>query len=62
MQHDTLSQQCFYKANRDIKALAEALGTTEQIALNMQNLLAETVVDGINKIDFFNDEKPKVLK
>ena len=43
------------------KALAEALGTTEQIALKYAKLVNETVVEGINKINFFNDEKP-ILK
>ena len=51
-----------YRANRDIKALAEALGTTEQIALKYAKLVGETVVEGINKIDFFNEEKPKLVE
>lgn len=50
-----------YRANRDIKALAEALGTTEQIALKYAKLVGATVVEGINKIEFFDDVKP-VLK
>jgi hypothetical protein len=41
--------------------LADALGTTEQIALKYAKLVNETVVDGINKIKFFADEKP-ILK
>ena len=51
----------FYRVTKDIKALAEALGTTEQIALKYAKLVNETVVEGINKINFFNDEKP-ILK
>ncbi len=47
----------FYRATKDIKALAEALGTTEQIALKYAKLVSETVVDGINAIEFFDDEK-----
>jgi len=51
----------FYRVTKDIKALADALGTTEQIALKYAKLVNETVVDGINKIKFFADEKP-ILK
>jgi hypothetical protein len=47
----------FYRQTRDIKPLAEALGTTEEIALKYAKLVGQTVVDGINKIDFFDDEK-----
>ena len=48
----------FYRVTKDIKALADALGTTEAQALKYAKLVGETVVDGINKIKFFNDEKP----
>ena len=51
----------FYRVTRDIKALADALGTTEAQALKYAKLVNETVVDGINKIKFFDDEKP-ILK
>lgn len=51
-----------YRANKDIKALAEALGTTEQIALKYAKLVGETVVQGINKINFFDNEKPKLVE
>ena len=51
----------FYRVTKDIKALADALGTTEAQALKYAKLVGETVVAGINKIKFFNDEKP-VLK
>jgi len=47
----------FYRETRDIKALAEALGTTEEIALKYAKLVGQTVVDGINKIKFFDEEK-----
>jgi integrase len=52
----------FYRVTRDIKALAEALGTTEQIALKYAKLVGDTVVDGINKIEFFDNEKPKLVE
>jgi hypothetical protein len=51
----------FYRVTKDIKATADAIGTTEQQALKYAKLVGETVVDGINKIKFFDDEKP-VLK
>ena len=51
----------FYRATRDLKALAEALGTTEKTASKYAKLVGGTMVDGINKINFFDDEKP-VLK
>ena len=51
----------FYKATKDLKALAEALGTTEKTASKYAKLVGGTMVDGINKINFFDDEKP-VLK
>jgi integrase len=51
----------FYRVTKDIKALADALGTTEAQALKYAKLVGETVVAGINKIKFFDDEKP-VLK
>ena len=47
----------FYRETRDIKALAEALGTTEEIALKYAKLVGQTVVDGINKIKFFDEDK-----
>ena len=47
----------FYRQTRDIKALAEALGTTEEIALKYAKLVGQTVVDGINKIKFFDEDK-----
>ena len=52
----------FYRQTRDIKALADALGTTEQIALKYAKLVGETVVDGINKIEFFETETPKLVE
>ena len=51
----------FYRVTKDIKATADALGTTEAQALKYAKLVGETVVAGINKIKFFDDEKP-VLK
>ena len=51
----------YYSATKDIKATAEALGVTEKIALKYAKLLEDTMVEGINKIKFFDDEKP-VLK
>jgi integrase len=51
----------YYSATKDIKATAEALGVTEKIALKYAKLLEDTMVEGINKIIFFDDEKP-VLK
>ena len=51
----------FWINTPDIKALAEALGTTEAIAMKYAKLVGETTVQGINKIKFFADEKP-VLK
>jgi integrase len=52
----------FYRVTRDIKALAEALGTTEQIALKYAKLVGNTVVEGINKIEFFENNNKTVLK
>ena len=43
----------FYRATRDLKALAEALGTTEKTASKYAKLVGGTMVDGINKINFF---------
>jgi len=51
----------FYRVTKDLKALAEALGTTEAQASKYAKLDGESVVEGINKIKFFDDEKP-VLK
>jgi integrase len=51
----------FWINTPDIKALAEALGTTEAIAMKYAKLVGETTVQGINKIKFFADEKP-ILK
>jgi site-specific recombinase XerC len=51
----------FYRVTKDLKALAEALGTTEAQASKYAKLDGETVVEGINKIKFFDDEKP-ILK
>jgi len=48
----------YYSATKDIKATAEALGVTEKIALKYAKLLEDTMVEGINKIIFFDDEKP----
>ena len=50
----------FYRETKDLKALAEALGTTEAQASKYAKL-DESVVVGINKIKFFKDEKP-ILK
>ena len=47
----------FWKQTKDLKALAQALGTTEEIALKYAKLVGDTVVDGINKIEFFDNEK-----
>ncbi len=51
----------FYRVTKDLKALAEALGTTEAQASKYAKLDGEPVVEGINKIKFFDDEKP-ILK
>ena len=51
----------FWMLTPDIKALADALGTTEAQAMKYAKLVGETTVTGINKIKFFNKEKP-VLK
>jgi site-specific recombinase XerC len=48
----------FYRVTKDLKALAEALGTTEAQASKYAKLDGEPVVEGINKIKFFDDEKP----
>jgi integrase len=50
----------FYRVTKDIKALAEALGTTEAQASRYAKLDVP-VEEGINKIKFFGDEKP-ILK
>ena len=47
----------FYRVTKDLKALAEALGTTEAQASKYAKLDGEPVVEGINKIKFFDDEK-----
>ena len=41
-----------YRANRDIKALVKASGTTEQIALKYAKLVGETVVRELIKLIF----------
>ena len=51
----------FWAQTKDLKALAEALGTTEAHASKYAKLDGEPVVEGINKIKFFDDEKP-ILK
>lgn len=51
----------FWEQTKDIKALAEALGTTEAQASKYAKLFGEKMVEGINKIKFFDDEKP-ILK
>jgi len=51
----------FYRVTKDLKALAEALGTTEAQASKYAKLDGEPVVEGINKIKFFDDDKP-ILK
>jgi len=48
----------FYRVTKDLKALAEALGTTEAQASRYAKLDGEPVVEGINKIKFFGEEKP----
>ena len=53
-------RQCIIELTEILKRL-QALGTTEQIALKYAKLV-ETVVQGINKIDFFNEEKQNLLK
>jgi len=50
----------FYRVTKDIKALAEALGTTEAQASRYAKLDVP-VEEGINKIKFFGEEKP-ILK
>jgi integrase len=50
----------FYRVTKDIKALSEALGTTEAQASRYAKLDVP-VEEGINKIKFFGDEKP-ILK
>ncbi len=47
----------FYRVTKDLKALAEALGTTEAQASKYAKLDGEPVVEGINKIKFFDNEK-----
>ena len=51
----------FWEQTKDLKALADALGTTEAQASKYAKLFGETMVEGINKIKFFEDEKP-ILK
>ena len=51
----------FYRVSKDLKALADALGTTEAQASKYAKLDGEPVVEGINKIKFFGEEKP-ILK
>ena len=48
----------FWRQTKDLKALAEALGTTEAQAMKYAKNFNESVVEGINKIKFFQDEKP----
>ncbi len=50
----------FYRVTKDIKGLAEALGTTEAQASRYAKLDVP-VEEGINKIKFFGEEKP-ILK
>jgi len=51
----------YYNATKDIKAGAKALGVTEKTFLKYAKLMENTVVEGTNKIKFFNREKP-ILK
>ena len=46
-----------YAATKDIKAGAEALGVTEKTFLKYAKLMSNAVVEGTNKIKFFNREK-----
>ena len=48
----------FWIRTKDLKALAEALGTTEAQAMKYAKNFNESVVQGINKIKFFPEDKP----
>ena len=50
----------FWEQTKDLKALADALGTTEAQASKYAKLFGETMVEGINKIKFFDVDVPKL--
>jgi integrase len=53
----------FYRVTKDLKALAEALGTTEAQASRYAKLDGEPIKEGIDKIDFYgNKDKPKLAE
>ena len=52
----------FWIKTKDLKALAEALGNTEAMAAKYAKLVGETSVEGINKIEFFETETPKLIQ
>ena len=47
---------------KDLKALAEALGNTEAMAAKYAKLVSETSVKGIDQIEFFETETPKLIQ
>jgi integrase len=51
-----------WRENKDSKTLAAALGTTEAIALKYAKVVGGDNVESINKIKFFEEEKPKLIQ
>ena len=51
-----------WRVNKDSKTLAAALGTTEAIALKYAKVVGGDNVESINKIKFFEEEKPKLIQ
>ncbi len=51
-----------WRQNRNIKTLAAALGTTEAIAMKYAKLVDVDLVESIDQIQFFPEEKPKLTQ
>ena len=51
-----------WRQNRNIKTLAAALGTTEAIAMKYAKLVDVDLVESIDQIQFFAEEKPKLTQ
>ena len=47
---------------KDLKALAEALGNTEAMAAKYAKIVSETSVKGIDQIEFFETQTPKLIQ
>ena len=52
----------FWIKTKDLKALAEALGNTEAMAAKYAKIVSETSVKGIDQIEFFETQTPKLIQ